>query len=297
MSLTAAHPVQSHVRNAITIDVEDWLSALYPQRPVTDRFVVNTRKVLQALATRQTCGTFFVLGRVAEKAPQLVREIQAAGHEVQSHGYGHELLHHLTPARFRADLEHSKKLLEDITGCPVNGYRAPAFSITTQTLWALDVLAETGFTYDSSVFPLRTRRYGIDGAPYYPHVLRTPGGHELHEFPVATYRLAGRRIPAGGGGYFRLFPYFVLRRGIRQLNVAGHPATIYVHPYEYNPGEISELPYAISWKTRLHQSLGRRWFPRRIDRLLTEFRFGSIRDVIAAVSDWPRHEHEPQPAE
>jgi polysaccharide deacetylase family protein (PEP-CTERM system associated) len=282
--------------NAITIDVEDWLqSTVDPHLPLTDRFHANTRKVLVALAARQTRGTFFVLGLAAEQAPELVREIQAAGHEVQSHGYGHELLHRLTPAQFRADLERSKKLLEDITGREIYGYRAPAFTITRQTLWALDVLAETGFRYDSSIFPLRTPRYGIAGAPYYPHLLRTPAGHELKEFPVASYRLAGRRIPVGGGGYFRLFPYFVLRRGIRQLNAENRSATIYMHPYEYNPGEFAQLDQAIGWKLRLHQGLGRRRFPRRVDRLLADFRFGRIQDVIDFTPDWPRHEHRAEP--
>jgi len=284
-----------HIVNAITIDVEDWLSALYPDLPLSERFCANTHKVLAALALRNTRGTFFVLARAAEAAPQLVREIQAAGHEVQSHGYGHRLIHELTPAQFRADLERSKKLLEDITGHEICGYRAPAFTITRRTLWALDSLVEAGYRYDSSVFPLRTPRYGIDGAPYYPHILRTPAGYEIKELPVASYRLAGRRIPAGGGGYFRLFPYFVLRRGIRQLNAQGYSATIYTHPYEYNPGEIRELGDRISWKTRLHQSLGRRHLPRRIDRLLAEFHFGGIQDVIDSVQEWPRHEYRVEP--
>jgi polysaccharide deacetylase family protein (PEP-CTERM system associated) len=282
--------------NAITIDVEDWLQSTVDSRlPLTDHFYANTHKVLAALADRQTRGTFFVLGLAAEQAPGLVREIQAAGHEVQSHGYGHELLHELTPAQFRADLERSKKLLEDITGREICGYRAPAFTITRRTLWALDVLAETGFRYDSSVFPLRTPRYGIEGAPYYPHLLRTPAGHEIREFPVASYRCAGRRIPIGGGGYVRLFPYFVLQRGIRQLNAEHRAATIYMHPYEYNPGEFQELDQSISWKMRLHQGLGRGRFPRRIDRLLAEFRFGPICDVLASITSWPTHEHAAQP--
>jgi len=290
MSHTPARSPDSRPLNAVTVDLEDWLEHSDPLVRTHGRFPVNTRKVLAALADRSVHGTFFVLGLAAEQDPQLVREIRAAGHEVQSHGYGHELLHRMSPVQFRADLDHSKKLLEDLTGQEICGYRAPAFTITRQTLWALDVLVEAGFRYDSSIFPLRTRRYGIAGAPYYPHILRTPCGHELKEFPVATYALAGWRIPVGGGGYFRLFPYFVLRRGVKQLNAQGHSATIYMHPYEYNPGEIRELPYTVSWKTRLHQSLGRRYFPRRIDRLLAEFSFGTVQDVIATTSNWPRHD-------
>jgi polysaccharide deacetylase family protein (PEP-CTERM system associated) len=284
------------VLNAITVDVEDWLqSTVDPNLPLTDCFPKNTHKVLAAFAARGVRGTFFVLGLAAEKAPQLVREIHAAGHEVQSHGYGHRLVHELTPAEFRADLERSKKLLEDITGQEIYGYRAPAFTISRQNLWALDVLVETGYRYDSSVFPLRTARYGIDGAPRFPHILKTSAGHEIRELPVASYEFAGRRFPVGGGGYFRLLPYFILRRGVRQLNAEGHSATIYMHPYEYSPGEFQTLDQSISWKMRLHQGLGRRRFPRRVDRFLTEFRFGAMQDVIDAVQNWPCHAYRPEP--
>jgi polysaccharide deacetylase family protein (PEP-CTERM system associated) len=278
--------------NAITVDVEDWLqSTIDPTLPLTNRFHANTRKVLEAFGAHNVKGTFFVLGLAAEQAPELVREIQQAGHEVQSHGYGHELISELTPEQFRADIERSKRLLEDIIGEEVCGYRAPAFTITLETLWALDVLVEAGFKYDSSVFPIRMRRYGIDGAPYYPHRLKTSSGYELKEFPVASYHIAGRRVPTGGGGYFRLFPYFVLRRGIRQLNDQGYCATIYMHPYEYDPAEFGELDYVVPWKTRLHQGLGRRRLRRRVDRLLMDFRFGPVRDIITSVEHWPTHEY------
>ena len=278
--------------NAITVDVEDWLqSTVDPRLPLTKWFFANTHAVLEAFAGRGVRGTFFVLGLTAEQAPQLVRDIQRAGHEVQSHGYGHELLHTLAPTQFRADLLRSKQLLEDILGQEVFGYRAPAFTITRDTLWALDVLVESGFRFDSSVFPIRMRRYGIAGAPSYPHVLKTPGGGEIIELPVASFRFAGRRWPTGGGGYFRLLPYAALRGGVRQLNAAGHPATIYIHPYEYHPEEFRDLDYPISWKLRLHQGLGRRGFRNKVDRLLAEHRFGSARELIASVDHWPTHEH------
>jgi len=284
----------ARVVNALTVDVEDWQSAIDPTKPVTDHFIVNTHKVLAALAAQGVHATFFVLGRVAEHRRELIREIQSAGHRVQSHGYGHQLIHTLTPATFRTDVLRAKKLLEDLTGTEVYGYRAPAFSITEATLWALDVLVETGHRYDSSIFPLRTRRYGIDGGPPYPHIARTPGGHEIREFPVASYSLAGRRVPLGGGGYFRLFPYWVLRRGVAQLNAGNRSATIYMHPYEYHPDEFQTLDQKIPWRVRLHQGLGRRQFPARIDRLLGEFRFGAIQDVIATTPDWPSHDYSAQ---
>lgn len=282
----------TRTRNSISVDVEDWLqSTVDPNLPLTDRFYRNTHRVLEAFAGFGVRGTFFVLGLAAEKAPNIVREIQEAGHEVQSHGYGHRLVHTLTPEQFRADLERSKKLLEDITGSAITGYRAPAFTITLETLWALDVLVECGFRYDSSVFPVPMRRYGIEGAPHYVHRLKTPGGGELIELPVASYRVAGRRIPTGGGGYLRLFPYSVLRRTLRQLNADGHGGTVYMHPYEYDPIEFKQLDYPLPWKLRMHQGLGRRGFPRKIDRLLSDFEFVTMQEQIDSCQDLPVHEY------
>lgn len=279
-------------RNAITVDVEDWLqSTVDPDLPLTRHFIHNTRKVLQAFEACGVRATFFILGLAAEKTPDLVREIQAAGHEIQSHGYGHRLVHTLTPEQFRQDLDRSKKLLEDIAGTPVVGYRAPAFTIDLRNLWALDVLVECGYQYDSSVFPLRTSRYGIDGAPWFPHRLKTPSGYELIELPVASYRCLGRTLPIGGGGYFRLFPYKIIRQGVRQINQAGHPFVIYMHPYEYNPIEFRELGYPVSFKQRLHQGLGRRRFPRKIDRLLAEFSCSTMQEIINLLPELSCYEH------
>lgn len=290
--MTMSGPSHSRVMNAISVDVEDWVQSVFdPDLPLTSQFHANTRKVLEAFAARGVRGTFFVLGLAAEKAPGLVREIQQAGHEVQSHGYGHRHVQTLTQRQFREDLDRSRKLLEDILGAPVTGYRAPAFTITLRNLWALDVLVEAGFRYDSSIFPLRIRFYGIQGAPRFPHRLRTPSGYELIEVPVASYRLCGRLIPIGGGGYFRLFPYAILRRGVRQINRENQPAVIYMHPYEYNPTELGELEHPVSLRMKLHQGIGRRRFPRRVDRLLSEFRFGSIGDVLASLGELPVYEH------
>ncbi len=274
--------------NAISVDGDDWGQSVFDRNlPLTERFRRNTHKVLETFEGHGVRGTFFVLGLAAEKAPELVREIKHAGHEIQSHGYGHRLIHTITPAQFRADLERSRKLLEDITGEVVSGYRAPAFSITSRNLWALDVLVEAGYRYDSSIFPVKTRRYGIDGAPWFPHRLKTPSGYELLEFPVASYRVCKRRVPIGGGGYFRLFPYSVLRYGLCQINEAGHPATVYIHPHEYDLTELAELPYRLPWRLRLHQGLGRRRFPGKLDRLLTEFQFAPISKVINSLTDLP----------
>jgi len=274
------------VRNALTIDVEDWIqSVLDVDRPLTARFVRNTHRVLEFLADRDVKATFFILGLAAENAPELVREIHRAGHEVQSHGWGHRLLHTLARKEIRNDLLHSKKLLEDITGEPIIGYRAPAFSITRRNLWVLDVIAECGYRYDSSIVPAATRRYGIDGVPWWPFRLATPSGAELIEVPVATFRFFRRR-PIGGGGYFRLYPASMIVRSFRALNRAGIPATAYVHPYEFAPNELSELATDagnkcfIPLRLRLTQGLGRGGVPRKLDRLLSEFSFGPVGEVI-----------------
>lgn len=273
----------SRVVNALTVDVEDWVqSVLDPELPLTDSFFDNTMRVLDLFAGHQMRATFFVLGLAAEKSPEIVRRIQAAGHDVQSHGYGHRLIHTLSPEQFRADVERSKKLLEDLTGSEVVGYRAPAFSITCRTLWALDVLADCGFTFDSSIVPARTRRYGIEGAKWYPHRLTTPRGQEMTEWPVTTFQAMGRRRPIGGGGYFRLYPLAMIRRAIRQLNRAGHPATIYMHPYELNPGELARLPHAIPWALRFHQELGRSRFRRKLEGVLSTFPFAPIGEAQSA---------------
>lgn len=280
--------------NAVTVDVEDWLQGAYHYRlPVTARFRRGVGRILEAFARRNVRATFFVLGIAAEKAPAVVREIQQAGHEVQSHGYGHQWVHTMTRDAFRADLDRARKLLEDITGERISGYRAPAFSIGIDNLWALDVLVETGHEYDSSINPARTTRYGIAGAPRFPHVLRTPSGARITECPVASCVAGKRTIPMGGGGYFRLFPYFIIKRAVTQINHAGRPATIYMHPHEFDPVEFGKLGHPIPLKTRLHQGIGRRGFPRKVDALLTDFRFGAMREMIDSAGDLPVYEHHP----
>lgn len=276
------------IRNILTVDVEDWIQSVYDNSALlTDHFVRNTHRVLEHFAERGVHATFFVLGLAAEKSPSLVRAIQDAGHEVQSHGYAHRLVHTQSPREFREDIERSKKLLEDISGAAVVGYRAPAYSIGPRNLWALDVIAECGFEYDASLCPAVTPRYGMSGIPRTPHELVTLRGRQLLELPVTTLSGLGRHWPAGGGGYARLWPVSLLRRAIRQMNTLGAPSVFYMHPYEYNPSELCELPIRIPLKTRLHQSLGRRHFRHRVDRLLESVPFGTIAAWRAGVVDVP----------
>jgi len=270
--------------HAISVDVEDWYQSTIDERaPLTDRFVRSTQRVLETLAAKGVRGTFFVLGLAAEKAPNLVKQIAAAGHEVQSHGYGHRLNFELDEAAVRQDLARNKAMLEDLTGRPVFGYRAPCFTVDERNLWVLDVLAETGHRYDSSIFPVKTARYGVAGYPPEPRVVTTPRGHRIVEAPVACFDWLGKRRAVGGGGYLRLWPYFVIRKAWRQMEAAGRPGIVYFHPYEYDPTEMDSYRGDVSLRMRLHQGLGRRGFPRKVDRLLSEFRFGPIGDTVKGL--------------
>jgi len=266
------------------VDVEDWYQLRRGgETPISPRFEHSVEAVLAALSDRAVRATFFVLGRVAEDAPHVVRRIADAGHEIQSHGYAHRLNHDLTEPEFRADVTQAKHLIEDVTGREVYAYRAPLFSIDERNLWCLDVLAETGHRYDSSIFPVKTSRYGVAGYPPEPRVIETPRGQRLVEAPVACVDWLGRRWPVGGGGYARLWPYAMLRRAWRRIEHQGRPGIMYFHPYEYDPGEMRAYSREFPLRLRLQQGLGRRGVPRKVDRLLAEFRFGPMGEVLAPL--------------
>lgn len=270
------------LRHAISVDVEDWGQlAVSEQKKLSDRFERNVAKVLEAFANYGVKGTFFVLGLAAESAPNVVKAIANAGHEIQSHGYGHLSNFELDESAFREDVTRAKKLLEDIASCEIFAYRAPCFTIDERNMWALDVLAETGHRYDSSIFPVKTSRYGIDEYPPEPRIITTPRGHRIIEAPVACFDWLGKRWPVGGGGYFRLWPYWVIRKAWKQLEQVGRPGIVYMHPYEYDPAEMNFYKTKVPWIRRLHQGLGRKGFPRKIDRLLEEFEFACMCDVLA----------------
>ena len=271
--------------HGISVDVEDWYqSTIDPNAGLSDRFERTTDKVLRAFDAAGVKATFFVLGLAAEKAPRLVRAIADAGHEVQSHGYGHAEVFNLSEKAFQQDLARAKALLEDITGTEIYGFRAPSFSLDDRTPWAFDVLAETGHRYDSSIFPIKMSRYGVADYPLEPRLVQTPRGRRIVEAPIACFEWLGRRWPVGGGGYFRLWPYRVLRKAWRQMDRLGRPGIVYMHPYEYDPSEMRSYGSGVSLKTRLHQGLGRKGFPRKVDRLLADFRFGPIREVLAPLT-------------
>lgn len=263
--------------HALTIDVEDWpQSSLDYSLPVTERAVVNTRRLLSILKDHQVRGTFFVLGLIAERFPELVAEIAAGGHEIGSHGFSHRPLFTIGPDAFADELERSVHLLEQITGQKVFGFRAPDFSITDESLWALDILSAQGLHYDSSIFPARTSRYGITGTPRFTHYLR----NGLLELPLSTMEFAGRLWPAAGGGYLRLYPYQLTRRAIEQIQSHNQSAVVYMHPYELDPTELDEIQWNVPIKLRLTQGLNRRFIRGRLEQLLKDFHFAPAAEVL-----------------
>ena len=276
--------------NALTFDIEDWHQLvewkLNGAVPACSRHVIaQTHDILEMLAARGVRATFFVLGLVAQAYPALVREISAAGHEIGSHGWSHELIYRQRRDQFAGETRRAKALLEDTIGGPVRGYRAAEFSITAQSRWALDVLAESGFAYDSSIFPIKGRRYGIPGTPLGPHTIRTSAG-ELLEVPLTAVKRGNRCWPVGGGGYFRLLPYAVTRGAIEQVNASGRSAIVYFHPYEFSgtrlvPRLASLGRYVSGARYVVFHNLNRGVNRKRFLRMLSDFKFAPVADLIA----------------
>jgi polysaccharide deacetylase family protein (PEP-CTERM system associated) len=280
--------------NAFTVDVEDYFQvaalapaierASWPTRE--SRVERNTGVLLDLLAERGIHGTFFVLGWIAERHAGLIRRIAAAGHEIACHGFSHQLIYEQTPAEFREETVRSKGMLEEICGTAVIGYRAASFSITRRSLWALDTLIDLGFKYDSSIFPIRHDRYGIPGADPRPGTLTAPSGRTLVEFPMSAASYLGVRVPVSGGGYFRLLPYFLTRSGLRQINGdAGRPFTFYLHPWEVDPDQPR---VRVGWLSRVRHYTNLHRCEPRLRRLLGEFQFAPMREVLEAAGLLPR---------
>ena len=272
--------------NVLTVDVEDWFHILEVEGGYTraqwngleSRVAANTDALLQEFADAGATATFFVVGWIAARHRDLVRRIAAAGHEVGSHSYWHEVIQGHTRESLAADLGGSRKMLEDLCGRPVRGFRAPGGSITPATAWAFDVLVEQGYAYDSSLCPGVSSHGGYPSPFHGPHRVRCNTG-ELAELPSSTVAVAGRRIPYAGGGYLRLFPYPVIRSCIRLDNRGGRPANVYVHPREIDPEQPRmELP----WKRRFKYYVGLRSTRAKVRALLREHRFASAADWLAA---------------
>jgi polysaccharide deacetylase family protein (PEP-CTERM system associated) len=286
------------MRNAMSIDLEEWFhpeilrgrfqtsewSDLEPRAPqIVDR-------LLQILAASDVRATFFVLGWVAERHPDIVPRLVSAGHEVASHGYVHAMITQQTPEEFEADLSRSLDILRRQSGQPVVGYRAPSFSVVRETLWAFDVMLQHGIEYDSSIYPVHHDRYGIPEAPRQPYRVARREEQELWELPPPTLRIGNKNLPVAGGGYLRLLPYTVTRFALRRLNATGIPGIVYTHPWEFDlsqPRVSLSLPKRLRHYTNVARNEG------KLRRLLQEFEFTTCHEVLQTVRPVI---HQPVPA-
>ena len=270
------------LKDVVSVDVEDYFHAealaRVAQRSQWDRYPCrvegNTQRLLDLFAAHQVQSTFFVVGWVAERFPALVREIVAAGHELACHSYWHRLIYQLNPKDFREDTQRAKDVIEQIAGLAIYGYRAPTYSIVASSLWALEILAELGFTYDSSIFPIHHDLYGIPSAPRAPFRIKTPAG-PLMEYPLTTFRIGNHSLPVGGGGYLRLLPQWYTRFGIRRARQEGLPIIAYVHPWEIDPSQ-PRLPGRLTSRLRHYTNLSKTYD--RLNHMLLEGAFTSFRE-------------------
>lgn len=272
--------------NGASVDLEDYYHveafadrierARWPE--FASRVRPNTERTLELLQRTGTQATFFVLGYVAERDPALIRQVAEAGHEIACHSHLHRRVHRLTPAEFREDVRRARAAIEDAAGVRVLGFRAPTFSITLDSLWALDILLEEGFEYDSSIFPVRHDLYGIPTAPRFLHKMALPSGRSIWEIPMSTVRLGGMNLPAAGGGYLRLLPFPLTRWAIRRIHQRdGQPIILYFHPWELDP----EQPrLSAGWKSRFRHYTGLKKTEARLERILTEGKFKPLINLV-----------------
>lgn len=276
-------------QNTFSVDLEDWYQGIEIDMQDWGDYAPRIRKgldpLLDLLDEANTKSTFFVLGYQAEQTPDIIRQISDAGHEIASHGYSHRFVYNQTPTQFRAELKNSKSLLEDISGQEVNGYRAPFFSITSESLWALDILLDEGFLYDSSLFPVRNYRYGIANATRKPGWFATPDNNRIYEIPLSTIPLPSilssleSNVPMSGGGYFRLYPYALTRFLVNRLSKENLGLVFYMHPWEYDanhpkikfPRRFPQFTHYLNLKST-HQ---------KTRKLLSEFEFTTIEDAYS----------------
>jgi polysaccharide deacetylase family protein (PEP-CTERM system associated) len=274
-------PLQS-LKDVVSVDVEDYFhaEAMAPvvQRSQWDKYTSrvegNTQRLLDLFASHQVHATFFVVGWVAERSPSLIREIASGGHELACHSYWHRLIYKLDPKDFREDTQRAKDIIEQTAGVAIFGYRAPTYSIVASSLWALEILVELGFTYDSSIFPIHHDRYGIPSAPRAPFRIKTPAGLLL-EYPLTTFRIGNHSMPVAGGGYLRLLPQWYTRLGISRARREGLPIISYVHPWEIDPDQ-PRLPVTVTSRLRHYTNLSKTY--ERLSVMLREGTFTSFRE-------------------
>jgi polysaccharide deacetylase family protein (PEP-CTERM system associated) len=270
------------IQNAMTVDLEDWHHSI-DKIPFEDwdkyesRVEVNTQKILKLFDQAGIKGTFFILGYIAEKYPELVKEISSLGHEIATHGHAHRLVYRQTQKEFREDLKKAVGIIENISQQKVLGYRAPYWTITKDSYWALDILLEEGIKYDSSIFPMKTYLYGIPDAPFFPYIVKENNGNKLIEFPPSVITVMHVKVPVAGGFYMRLLPSWIIRSGIKKINKEDQPAIVYIHPPEFDPQKpVVKLPFMekILHYYNLDVMEG------KIKSLVSEFKFGTVKDLI-----------------
>lgn len=272
-------------RNSMTVDVEDYYQvsafneviAYNEWEEYESRVEKNTNNILDIFDDNNTKSTFFVLGWVAERYPHIVREIYKRGHEVACHGYSHQLIYNQSRSEFKEETLRAKQILEEITGSAVIGYRAASYSITKNSLWALEILAESGFKYDSSIFPIVHDRYGIPTAPREPHIIKMKNELSIIEFPLSTYKILGMRLPVSGGGYFRLYPYQFTRHALKTINRQNNLFVFYLHPWEIDPQQPKIRASRLS-RFRHYKNLEK--CESRLRQLLKDFKFTTMKSLL-----------------
>jgi polysaccharide deacetylase family protein (PEP-CTERM system associated) len=271
------------MRHALSIDLEEFFQihalcdVVHPHmwEGFPSCVEQNTEKILGLLEKRSIKATFFCLGWIAERHPNLIKHIYSSGHEIACHGYSHQVIYNQDQSTFREDVETAKKILEDITGSEVIGYRAPTYSITMKTLWALEILEDLGFHYDSSIFPIYHDNYGIPDSPRLPHKLP---GTQMVEFPISTLRFGKCNFPVSGGGYFRLFPYPITRMALGSLNKRKEPFVFYIHPWEFNPETLRVKNMRVLSRFRTFIGISRTY--EKFSRLISDFEFAPVKQVL-----------------
>jgi polysaccharide deacetylase family protein (PEP-CTERM system associated) len=268
--------------HAFTVDVEDWFHGI----PISDsararfksRLDIGLNSLLELLDSHSAKATFFVLGPIARTHAALIRRIGDSGHEIGCHGWSHEFVYRMSPSRFRDETRTAVTAIADVTGKPLISYRAAYFSVTSRSLWALDILAELGFRYDSSIFPIRNWRYGISACTALPHRRVTVSG-PLVEFPIPVRRVAGSHVPVSGGAYFRIYPYWLTKKNMAAYSRDGAPGMFYIHPWELDPGHPR-----ITFDRRAHFThyINLRATHRKLVRLLADFKFTTLADTVSA---------------
>ncbi|MDO8603527.1 MAG: DUF3473 domain-containing protein [Candidatus Omnitrophota bacterium] len=277
--------MKNKIINALSFDVEEWFHNTnmekYVKRSEWDgyesRIERNIEPILSLLETKKTLATFFILGWVAQRHPDMVKRIAEKGHEIATHGWSHMRAYQQSPDEFEAELKKSINTLKNITGQSVLGHRAACFSITPDSQWVIDVLLRNGIMYDSSIYPVMHDKYGMIGSPRFPYVLRQEKGQRLLEFPLATYKFLKINIPVAGGGYFRLYPYSFTRLCINKLNQDGYPAMVYLHPPEFDTNQPKIKIDPIN-KFRIYVGINNNL--KKLKQLLEDFKFAPVKEVL-----------------